>query len=215
MENNIKFECHEPGYLPYILDYDEVILLTEVFKNLFMAIRGYIENSLAVDFENGETLLRRYDEKDKIWYTHDAEMLVAEIEYSVPVLQDEILIAKLKKERCNNKNIEIDIMFLNTPINNKNLDRPILPKMLVMSDCQSGGIIDHSMLKEDEKDVQEIIGMLINYITQIGRPKTIFVRDEYIESLLIDLCKRTNINLKVKGKLGAIDEFAREFYRFR
>ena len=78
-----------------------------------MAISGYIEKNLEVDFENGDTLLHRYDEKDKTWYTHDAEMLVAEIEYSAPVLQDELLIAKLKKERFNNKSIEMDIMFFN------------------------------------------------------------------------------------------------------
>lgn len=66
----------------------------------------------------------------------------------------------------------MDIMFLNMPINNKNLDRPILPK-------------------------------------------TIFARDEYIESLLIDLCKKLKIYLRVEGNLDAIDEFVREFYRFR
>lgn len=50
---------------------------------------------------------------------------------------------------------------------------------------------------------------------QLGRPKTIFVRDEYIESLLSDLCKRAEINLKIKGNLKCIDEFVRSFSRFR
>lgn len=212
--NWIYFNSHEPGYTPYILDSKEVILLTEVFKNLFMAIRAYAENDLKVDFENGETLLRRYDEKDKRWYTHNAPMLVKPIQYPIPVLQDELLISKLKKEKCNNGNIEIDIFYLNTPINNKSLERPILPKMIIVSDCSSGSILDYSVLEQEDDDTQEILGRLINYITQHGRPKVIFVRDEYIQSLLIDLCEKTKIGLKVKGNLNCIDEFVRSFNRF-
>jgi hypothetical protein len=214
-DNWIYFNSHEPGYTPYILDSEEVILLTEVFKNLFMAIRAYIENDLKVDFDNGETLLRRYDEKDKMWYTHNAPMLVKPIQYPVPVLQDELLISKLSKEKLNNEKIEIDILYLNTPINNKSLKRPILPKMIVLADCSSGSILDYSMLEQGDDDAQEIIGCLINYITQLGRPKTTYVRDEYIQSLLFDLCKKTKVELKVKENLDFIDEFIGTFSRFR
>lgn len=214
-DNWIYFNSHEPGYTPYILDSEEVVLLTEVFKNLFMAIKAYIENDLKVNFNNGETLLRRYDEKDKLWYNHNAPMLVKQIEYPVPVLQDELLITKLSKEKCNNGKIEIDLLYLNTPINNKSLERPILPKMIVLIDCLSGSIIDYNILEQKDDDAYEIIGCLINYITQLGRPKTIFVRDYYIQSLLTDLCKKTKVQLKVKNNLDFIDEFIGSFNRFR
>ncbi len=87
--------------------------------------------------------------------------------------------------------------------------------MIVLSDCLSGSIIDYSTLNKEDDDAYEIIGCLINYITQMGRPKTIFVRDEYIQSLLTDLCKKTKIQLKVRNNLDFIDEFIGSFNRFR
>lgn len=213
--NWIYFNSHEPGYTPYIPDNEEVILLTEVFKNLFIAIRTYIENDFEVDFKNGETLLRGYDEKIQDWYTCNAPILVKQIKYPVPIIQDELLVNKLKKAKCNNGDVEIDRVYLNTPINNKNLERPILPKMIVLSDCISGTILDYRMLNKEDDEIEKTLSCLINYIKQLGRPKIIFVRDEYIETILSDLCKKIKIELKIRGNLNYIDEFVTSINRFR
>ena len=75
-------------------------------------------------------------------------------------------------------------------------------------------IIDQSMLSPDDDEIQAIFNMVVNYISNIGKPKTIFVRDEYIMSILKNLCERINIELKIKGRLKVVDNFVKEFANF-
>ena len=58
--NWIYFHHFKKGYIPYMLDQEEVLLQTEILRNLHMALRSYIEEGLEVDFENGNTLMRIY-----------------------------------------------------------------------------------------------------------------------------------------------------------
>jgi hypothetical protein len=68
------------------------------------------------------------------------------------------------------KILNYDILYLNTPINSKSLERPILPKMIILSELISDSILDYNMLEQEDDNAQEIIAYLINYITQRGKP---------------------------------------------
>ncbi len=57
--------------------------------------------------------------------------------------------------------------------------------------------------------------MVINYILNIGKPRRIFARDEYLLYLLTDLCERGKIDLQVKERLKAIDRFVESFSEFQ
>ena len=69
-----------------------------------------------------------------------------------------------------------------------------------MADQRTGLVLSQDMLSPEDDDVQCILDMVINYILQMGKPKSIYVRDDIVEGLLIDLCEKANINLKIKGK---------------
>lgn len=213
--NWIYFQCFETRYYPYMLDDNKVIQLTEVFEQLFMALSAYINKGLKVDFEQGNTLLRRYDEKQKLWLCNESPMLLPEGEYPIPVLQDELLITRLNNQKSNMRSIEIDTAYLNSIIKDEKYDKPIIPIVFMIADCESGMVIDQKMLSPEDDDVQEFMIALINYIMRYGKPKTIFVRDEYGESILTDICEKININLKIKGNLNFIDTFVREFSGLR
>ena len=62
----LYFRFFKPGYYTYILDNDEVIELTHVFKNLFMSLRAIIEKKMKINFEDGNTglLLQQEIEND-------------------------------------------------------------------------------------------------------------------------------------------------------
>jgi hypothetical protein len=208
--NWIYFEKFQKGYEPYILDEQQVVELTEVFKHLYMALKA-INKGLKVDFEAGNTLLRRYDEETKLWINYETPAIIPQRKYRVPVLQDEILVARLNKQKIIDEKLEIDIAYLNSVINDKKYDKPIITRMCILADCRTEAILGCNILTPDDEDVDTIFNMLINYIMKIGKPKTIIVRDEYIQSLLSDICERINVGLKIKGRLKAIDTFIEAF----
>lgn len=54
-------------------------------------------------------------------------------------------------------------------------------------------------------------GLITILLPGMDEPFYCSVRDDIVESMLIDLCKKTSINLKVKGQLEAIDYFYNVF----
>jgi hypothetical protein len=205
----IYFHSFEPGYAPYILDQQEVTQLTLVFKQLYMALKHFIEGEVQVDFEERNTLFRMFDAEEGLWLTFEAPLMFPRAQYPRPVIEDEILMAKLKKQKIIQKELEIDIVFLKAVINDKHFSKPLQPKMLTLAEAKSDMILSQDILSPKDDEVQKVLGIIVSYILNIGRPKTIYVRDEYMESLLADLCERFEINLKIKGKLKGIDTFVK------
>lgn len=210
------FESNSKGYIPSILNEGEVLLMLDVFKNLYMAIKKYIENDIEVNFENGETLLRRYDGKENLWLTHSAPLIIPQIKSDVCVIQDELLISRLKNKKCNNGRIEMDVVYLNTPIRDKKYEIPVLPQIAICTDIDEGIIVHQNMSTiEDSNDRDEFLNMFLGYIEAYGRPKDVFVRDQFMGSVIYDLCKKININLIISEKMLIIDDFVESFLRFQ
>lgn len=207
----VYFRSFKTGYYPHTLDQTQVQNLTVLLRQLYMSLRAYIEKGVKVDFEKGNSLYRHYDEEDDLWYNYEHPLIIPNKNYIRVEITDELLIERLNKQKINKSIIEIDTLYLNAKINDKQYDRPVVPKLCLIADQRTGIILDQDMLSPEDEEVQSVLDMTINYILQMGKPKAIYVRDDIVEKLLIDLCEKTNINLKVKGKLKAIDSFYREF----
>ena len=207
----IYFRSFETGYYPHILDKQQVHNLTVLLRQLYMSLRAYIEKGIKVDFEKGNSLYRHYDDDDDLWYCYEHPLMLPNKNYMRVEITDELLIERLSKQKMNKNIIEVDTLFLNTKINDKQFHKPVVPKLCLMADQRTGLVLSQDMLSPEDDDVQCILDMVINYILQMGKPKSIYVRDDIVEGLLIDLCEKANINLKIKGKLKAIDSFYREF----
>lgn len=176
-----------------------------------MSLRAYIEQGQKIDFEKGNSLYRHYDEESDLWLNYEHPLMLPNKNNLMVELTDELLIERLNKLKSNKNIIEIDTLYLKAKINDKQFEKPVVPKLCIMADNRTGIMLDQDMLSPEDDDVQCILDMVINYIFQMGRPKTIYVRDDIIESILLDLCTKTNINLKVKGKLKGIDSFYNAF----
>lgn len=213
--NWVYFESNAKGYIPTMLDEDEAQFMLEIFKNLYMAIKKYIEEDIEVDFENGETLLRRYDEQSKLWYTHRAPLLIPAMSGKSYVIQDELLIARLKNKKYNNNRIEIDVIYLNTPIKDKKYAVPLLPQMSICTDIDQGMIVNQNISTvEESNEKDEMMNMLIGYVEAYGRPKSVYVRDELMQSVLADICEKLNIDLVISNKMLIVDDFVESFMHF-
>jgi hypothetical protein len=213
--NWIYFRSFKKGYAPYILNKEEVLKQTAIMRHLLQALKNYIEEDIVVNFEEGETLVHKYDEQKNEWVTLAAPLLLPQRKYLIPILKDELLLSRMAKQTTTSAEIEVDIAYLNTIIRDKEYDRPIAGRICILADSKSGMIIDQHILSPEDNEVQYIFDMVIPYILNMGKPKKIFVRDEYLFHLLVDLCERTKIGLHIKSRLNAIDYFIEEFVNFR
>jgi hypothetical protein len=207
----IYFRAFETGYVPYILDELQVVQLTFVFQQLYMALKYFVEGKIKVDFESGNILQRKYDDKSKLWLTSEAPNIIPPRVRMTSIINDELLLAKLNKLKDTRNEIELDTLFLNVVINDKEFERPLLGKLLIIAECKSGMLVDQSMMSPKDDIVQNVLGIFVNFLMQHGKPKTVYVRDEYMKDCLVALCEEIGILLKVKGKLKAIDAFEKEY----
>lgn len=212
--NWIYFRVFEKGYAPYMPNRSEVLELTDILKNLYMAL-GALHKGVKVDFEGGHTLMRRFDEERNLWINYEMPVFIPEVQYNIPVLQDEILIKRLKKQPQDSAILELDIAYLNSAIKERGYDKPLIPRLCVLADVRSGMLLEQIMMTPDDDEVEVIFGIIINYIMQRGKPKQIIVRDEYISSILTDLCKQVGVEMVISGEMPGIDEFVESFFQYR
>lgn len=210
----IYFKVFDSIHVPHMPEERDVLKLTEMLRHLYMALKA-MNNGITVDFEHGNMLLRRFDAESKLWLNHEAPVFIPDVQYKIPILQDELLIKKISNQKVVNSKLELDIAYLNSYINGKEYDTPIMSRLCILADRRAGLILDQVMITPDMEDVDVVFDILINFIMQRGRPKAIIVRDEYLQSLLLDLCERTGIDLKVQLNLQLIDNFLDSFSSMR
>lgn len=210
----IYFESYKKGYIPYILDEEETVLLTKCLQQFVQAFEEYLEQGIKVDFENGESLLRYYDNETKDWCNEIASLPFLQNNYTLTVLDDEFLKAKMKKRPKVNAVLEIDMVYMRAVIRDKEFDRPVSPKLLLMMDHNEDVVICQEMLTPKNDEAEEIMNMFIELVMQYGKPKQILIRNQYIGSVLQDTCKYCGISLIMKKQLEAVSTFMYEFSNF-
>lgn len=208
----IYFRFFERGYMPFLLDETQVVKLTRVFQELFMALKNYIENQISVDFDNQQTLYRSFDTERGLWITTVAPLAITQKKYRISVVNDEVLIGRLEKQKSSKSELEIDTLFLNAVIHDSESGRPIMPVLFLLVDRHELSI-DQEILSPGDDTATRILSSIINYIENFGKPKKIIVRDEEMAHLLSDLCQRVNIKIGIEGSLQVIDALAEEFER--
>ncbi|MGL5068809.1 MAG: DUF7309 domain-containing protein [Sarcina sp.] len=211
--NWIFFTSYEKGYEPFSLSREEVLKMTVILEQVYISTEA-IMNGLKVDFEEGEIILRRFDKKRKVWITQISCIEDFSFSYPVPCLEDEVLVQRMKKRPSTDGALALDIAYLPVPIENKKDSKSKLLSMAIMIDVESGMIISQDTLDINDNDVDSIFNMLIPYILEVGKPEMIIVRDEYIASIICNLCENLEIGLDLSPMLGSIDDFISSFLGF-
>lgn len=201
----IYYRSFKPNYTPYILEQDEVIELTYVFKNLFMSLKAMIEKNLKIDFEGGNSLYRMYDKEQDLWLNFEGPMQIPNRQSMTIIIEDELLIENIKKQKYLKNAVEFDTVFINSVVEDKKYERPIMPKMIVIADSKTGIMLHYNIMLPEDDEIKQIFDLFIDFIMNRGKPKTIYVRDEYIHDLLSDLCKKINTKIIISEELPSID----------
>lgn len=123
-------------------------------------------------------------------------------------------IGKMKKQPQINAYLALDMVYINASVADKKYERPINPKLILLMDEKQGAIIDNDMLDPNADEIQAIIGALGNFVLNYGRPRSIMIRNKFIESVISDTCSQLKIKVKYEKNLKVIDEFARKLMRY-
>ncbi|NMA96289.1 MAG: hypothetical protein GX974_09650 [Clostridiales bacterium] len=212
--NWIYFHSYQRGFMGHILDEKEVGIAIEVFRQLLVAIREYIDGNIDIDFENGKTLMCEYNEETQEWENKESPIIEPQHEYFVPVIEDELLIARLKNKKGNKRALELDIAYTPSSIKEEGYDRLIAVRLCIIADVETGMVLDQELLAPDSDDDEIALEMLISYITKMGRPDILFVRDYRVMSMVIDLCEKVGIELEMRLELDAIDQLLEDLMDF-
>ena len=198
------FRSMKPGFMPWHINQDEAELTIAALQNFVMAFLSYATDGLEVDFENGETLLRFYDSDSDTWYNTNVEMPPTPSVTPKLVIRDDLLCARLKRKKKNHAKLSFTLTYLPMPIQENKNYRPILPRIAILSDEVNGLIIDKAIETGYEAIGEAIAEMIINYVTEHGRPISIAVSGEDTRNYIEDFAAKLNIKLVEDETLGSI-----------
>lgn len=193
------------GFAPYKLDRYEVIETTEILEQLFLCIKEYFSENKEFSIMNGESIFRWYNKQKFIWENFKSELFIPENTDSNVILNEARILKKLINKNRVNTDLELDIVYLESVVNDKEFETPIIPRLCLLADHHTGIVLDQRLLTPSNDDIQEVFGVIINYMKEIGRPLCVYIRDEYIKKILHYLCKKLNIELIISEELIAID----------
>ena len=206
--NWLYYESYKKGYTPYLPDEEEVLLLIDIHKNLYMALKAYIEEGCKVDFEHGMCLWRTYSDEEKLWFTGEKPIPAVEKEYPYVELTDEILKRRLKKRPRVKTEIILELSYMNGKVKEEGYDRPINPLLFVAIDASNGMVMGTQLLRPDDDVTGVIVNFVGNYILKVGRMKKIIARIPTILTALEDTCNYCEIELDEEDdRIWMADEF--------
>lgn len=210
----ISFESFEKGYEPNPIDIKQVKIMIEALKNFYMMFRAIVEQGIKADFKNGEILARHYDKEKQLFLNYLAPLMLPEKHYNTIKTEPEFEKDIMKLPQTE---MELEYEFVNyIPIrirDNKEQDgRYYYPLSRIIAERKSGLVISNDLIDKNEYEsksdyVLESAELLINYFYKMGRPKSIYVRDEETKMYLKDILDKAKIKIIIKPKLKAIDEY--------
>ena len=203
----IYFRTMEPGYYPWHIRAWEADLLIQVLKNLALAVAPLISGELKVDFDSSETLVRSFSQEEGLWRNEVTKQPPRVIITPHLIVDNDVLMAKLRKCKRTDTGLEFDISYLPAPIRKNKGDRPYFPQLILLVNKNAGVVVGQHMADKDEAIEVDILDMLTRYILKYGRPSAIYIRDNRASVYIGDFCKKANIKL-VDGKgVPVIDDF--------
>ena len=201
----IYFRSMVPGQFPWFLDAEQAELLTSALQNLAMLCLCYMEGKLKVDFDAGETLTRWFDSEKDSWMNAVIPLSIPKMDRDM-TLQDELLLARLKRGKKTDTRLEIDSFYLPIPIQEDKLSPPFGAHMALLMDKDTGMVLGQEIVGPDTPDYTVAPSMLVNYMTEYGRPAAVYVRSEWTGALLRNTCKTIGVRLVEDEGVPVIDE---------
>jgi len=188
--------------------------MIEALQNFSMAYSYFAAGKLEVDFKGGETLMRWYSAERGEWLNQAKPMPAMPEIHKELVFQDELLRKRLQMKARNGVLLEIDLVYLPTPIQEKKEETPYFPRLLLLFDHNQKRLLGQKLLDKKNKSEEAVSNALIDYVDQYGKPNKILVRDKYFLNYVDSLCSQLEIPAEFDKGVPCVDEFAEEMAGF-
>jgi hypothetical protein len=200
----VQFRRMHPGVYPWFITRDEAALLEKVLPQVAAVYEELAQKRYPVDFDKGETVVRRYDPVSCTWNSKVEQFPEVHPEYP-PVPMDNIFVLRqLQHETFNDLDVELDFVFLPMPLDTGNTSPALMPRYGLVVDVETGRIMNQLLggVEDEEDDAHFVMNLLANYVQQYGRPTTVYCRNHLVESYVADLCKKLSISVEVDLEAG-------------
>ena len=202
----LHFDRYEIGYVPIPLDEKEVDLLTTAFENLLMMLRAIYEQGLDPEFDKGKNLVRWYEPKDKLYYTHPFEIEIPKdiITHPQVTVRENDWMREVRSMTNADYSVELDWSYIDVVFDDEE-GRGTFPRMLLAVEAKNGFILVNEMLSPSHNQPGIVFNVLDHFVERYGKPSEIIICDEDLKGILSDVCKKVTIKLTVKKRLSAIN----------
>jgi len=203
----IYFRSMTPGYYPWHINAEQAKLAIQTLQNFYMACMHLLSEKFCVNFFSGNTLLRQYSPEKKLWINTAIEMPPVPLMRQRIIINDDNLIAEMKGKKRTRAKLEFEITYLTSPVEEKKGDRPYFPRLFLLVDKKDGMPLDQHLLHNDDRLERSKIGlgMLLEYISNFGRPLSINVRDDRVADIIADFCEKIGVKLIAGQGIPNID----------
>lgn len=207
----LHFDRYEIGYVPIPLEEKDIDFLTTAFENLHMMLRAVHEQGLNPEFDKGKTLMRWYEPKDKLYYTHPFDIDISNdvISHPVVTVQENDWMRQVRSMKNADYSVELDWSYLDVIYDDVD-GRETFPRLLLAVEPQNGFIIFNEMLSPSQNHPRILFNMLGLFVERYGKPAEIIICDDDLHGILADVCSKVNIKLTKKKKLPAIQKARKE-----
>lgn len=203
------FRRYEPGFHPWYITKKECVFLTHALTQTLSVANAISAGELKMDMSIGRTIIRYSEKKDGkvIWHSKESQMEIPKITYAPVMINNEILIHRIRETKINNMILLADTCYLPKYICEKKVVRPYYPRISVLADENTEMLIDFEMYEDINNDADVVLNKIIDICLNNSRPKEIHVKSEAMKAILEDLCQKTGIKLKTVKYLLPIDEY--------
>ena len=207
----LHFDRYEIGYLPVPLNEQEVDLLTVAFENLQMMLLAIYTQGLDPEFDKGKTLLRWYEPKDKLYYTHPFEINIPEgiLTHPVVTVQENDWMLEVRSMPKADYSVELDWSYVEV-IYDDDDGRETVPRLLLAVEPKNGYVLVNTMLSPTHNQPGIIFNMLDQFVDRYGKPSELLICDDDLKGILTDVCKKVGIKLTVRKRLSAASRARKE-----
>lgn len=213
--NWLYFLSFEPGYIPFNLNQDEVIRMTEHMENLEVALTYYKRMDNPIDFENGNMFSFVFSADRKTWQYGEEPLPFDSYHFGNLMITDEELLEELAKAPNGKFVLEADVRPMGASVSDRTYDKPANSAMSILAEANTGVIISCDMNAPDEDAMVGLAETLVGVILKAGAPREIRVSNVIVEAVLEQICQTCKIKLRRVKKLKAIEEFWMTMGRYR
>lgn len=206
-KDTLYFRRYEYGYCPDLPNADECESLTKMLAMLETLLNTYIDDAIDIDFN---TQMLKLSSQNNVTKIEAAELkIIAKDAYDLHVTNDSLM-KRLKSRPRSMTQLELDIAFLKPAIRDDKFRKPFPARVLLLTDAGKGTIIINEPVSPVDDEFGTLVTALVKYVDRVGRPKSVIIRDDYIERALADTCRRLGIELKISPELHYIDRIVSE-----